>query len=470
MQNFYFFETLFTSCFHVLFGFFILLGSLKHCHFYTIRFISSRSPDLLHASGMPSEEDDKYENGTEPDQEEDTEKNQGSDPKKGQNQEPEPEQEAELDEVDGERGEENEEQEKEKGEEEDGSAQSTIEGLQRNSEISLVPKSALMPHPSSRKSSSEAETEILPLRGSGSSISWNRITELPENQKNKDSHENIEKDNSESERANSLLQNFLLERQRNRNEPNSAPVLETEYVSLEKLAETVNTCRVCNEKFKDIAHLDAHRAKAGHYQCNIPDCSALVFTTPLELSVHKAQIHGAPVSPNLSNMSPHQLSQNSPHSHHSNSPHLNRASPHMNTHSPHSPSLSLPTRGSPITSPHTNSPTYQPPPAYPGINIDQLPAPVQQLAQQVQRMPLPQTQIPPSMPPGANTMIPGPSYYPPPGRPMYRAQAPPMHYPPHLAHMYQGYGQNPYQQMGMPPGLQQQIPRGRCPIMMPGQR
>lgn len=331
-----------------------------------------------------------------------------------------------------------------------------------------------MPHPSSRKSSSEAETEIVPLRGSGPAISWNRITELPENGRSKNRHESIEKDNPEGERASSLLQNFLMDSQRSRNEANSGPILETEYVSLEKLAETVSTCRVCNEKFKDIAHLDAHKAKVGHYQCNIPDCSSLVFTTPVELSVHKSQVHGAPMSPSLRNVSPHHLSQNSPRSHHSNSPHLSQASPHMNTHSPHSPSLSHPTRGSPMTSPHTNSPTYQPPPAYPGINMDQLPAPVQQLAQQVQRMPLPQSQMSSGMPPGTNTMIPGPSYYPPPGRPpMYRVQAP-MHYPPHLAHMYQQYGQNPYPQMGMPPGMQpqmpQQIPRARYPAMMPGQR
>lgn len=393
---------------------------------------------------MPAEqEDDKSESETE--QEQDIEKEQESDPEKAQEQD---------------------EEEKE----EENSAQSTIQGLKRNSEISLVPKSALMPHPSSRKSRSEAETEIVPLRGSGSAISWTRITENPESEKSKNIDENSEKENPEGARANSLLENFLLEHQRHKTESNTGPILETEYVSLEKLAETVNTCRVCNEKFKDMAHLDAHRAKAGHFQCNIPDCSSLRFTSAMELSMHKAQIHGAPLSPSLGNAS----HQNSPRSHHSNSPHLNRASPLMNTHSPHSPSLSHQTRGSPMTSPHTNSPTYQPPPVYPGVSIDQLPAPVQQLAQQVQRMPLPQTQLPPGMPPGANTMIPGPSYYPPPGRPpMYRVQAP-MHYPPHMANMYQQYGQNPYPQMGVPPGMQpqmqHQIPRGRYPAMIPGQR
>ena len=363
-----------------------------------------------------------------------------------------------------------------------------IQELRGNSEISIVPKSALMPpeRTSSNSSPKAAETELVPVGGSaGSSFSWNKITEDSNSStKSKDSnHETREKENSDNtESAGSLLQNFLMEQQRNQNESNlqrNTQSFETEYVSLERLAETVNTCRVCNEKFKDIAHLDAHRSKAGHYQCNVPDCSALVFKTPTEVNMHKTQAHGASMSPSLSNMSPHHLPANSPLAH---SPHMNQSSPHMNTQSPHSPNVppAHPARNSPMTSPHANSPTYggQPPSVYAPVNLEQLPAPVQQLAQQVQRMPLPQPQLHTGLPPGANTMLPGANFYQPPGRPpMYRVQAP-MHYPPHLAHLYQQYGGNPYPQLGMQqqmqpqlqPQIPQQVPRGRYPAIISGQR
>jgi hypothetical protein len=406
---------------------------------YTIRYISSRSSDLLTPNEAPPAEEEEEENDEE-------------------------------------------EEDEDEEEEEDHQAVNMIEELKGNSEISIVPKSALMPEPTAVESGTE--TEIVPVSGASSlssSFSWNKITDEPERHKSRrSSHEAAEKDSPDNaESAGSLLQNFLIEQQRNQNESNlasNAQPLETEYVSLERLAETVNTCRVCSEKFKDIAHLDAHRSKAGHYQCNIPDCSSLVFTTPVEVSVHKAQAHGAPVSTSLSGMSPHHLSQSSPHGH---SPHLNQTSPHLNAHSPHSPSLQSthPPRNSPMTSPHTSSPTYsgQQAAVYPPVNLEQLPAPVQQLAQQVQRMPLPQPQMSGGIPPGANTMIPGANYYPPPpGRPpMYRVQAP-IHYPPHIAHLYQQYGGNPYQQLGMQPQVQpqipQQVPRGRYPAVVPGQR
>ncbi|KAJ8688411.1 hypothetical protein QAD02_024206, partial [Eretmocerus hayati] len=349
-----------------------------------------------------------------------------------------------------------------------------IPELRGNSEISIVPRSALMPEQPRRSSMNNVETEILPVGGnSHSSFSWTRVTENSSRHSEENGCEVTDKDNSDNaENAGSLLQNFLIEQQRNQNETNNGPTLETEYVSLERLADTVNTCRVCNEKFKDIAHLDAHRSKAGHYQCNIPECTSLVFTTPAELSTHKSHVHAAPASPSLS-VSPH-LSQNSPHS--SRSPHLNQASPHLNSHSPHSPSVQggqVP-QGSPITSPHASSPSYgtQSPNTYPPVSLEQLPAPVQQLAQQVQRMPLPQQQQPGGLPPGV-TMTSGGNYYQAQGRPpMYRVQAP-VQYPPHLTHMYPQYGGH-YGQMGMQsqmqPQMLQQMPRGRYPAMIPGQR
>ncbi|XP_014204798.1 myosin tail region-interacting protein MTI1-like isoform X2 [Copidosoma floridanum] len=366
--------------------------------------------------------------------------------------------------------------------------------FQSNSEISLVPRSALMAEkPSS--TTHEKETEILPI-GGGSSISWTKIVNenSNSNKSREDSRHSMDKDEVEnSESAGSILQNFLLEQQRGQNESRDIP-LETEYVSLEKLAESVNTCKVCNEKFKDISHLDAHKSKVGHYQCSSRDCSSLVFKTPMEVSVHKSQDHGAPVSPSVASssvasVSPHNLSQT--HSPHSQSPHLSQThSPLMNAHSPHSPSVQVPqhpSRSSPITSPHANSPTIptiSQQHTYPPVNMEQLPVPVQQLAQQVQRMPLPPQPV--QMSPGGPSMIPhGATYYPgPPGRPpMYgRVQGPPIAYPPNLA-MYaaQQYaaaaaaGNSYHQQMGLQAQMQsqmaqQQMPRGRYPAMVPGQR
>lgn len=331
-------------------------------------------------------------------------------------------------------------------------------------------------------------------------FSWNHLSEDLTRKSNEDEEEEeVRSKDGDSpvngggennlDGAGSLLQNFLIEHQRrNQNErtmANNLPPVETEYVSLEKLAETVSTCRVCNEKFRDIAQLDEHRSSAGHYQCNSSECSSLVFTTSLELSIHKSQNHGNPMSPHVNRNSPH-LNEGSPL--------VSRNSPHIlssgsNTNSPHGVSLgspntaNVPHMNSPhhTQSPHhhTHSPTYNPvnhlnnPPqqsAITPVNFEQLPAPVQQLAQQVQRMPLP------TLPPGANTMIPGGNYYSqPPGRPppMYRMPgAPqPMHYPPHIAHLYPPYGPAPgaYAPMPGPPPMhpqmnhQQQMPRTRYP-------
>lgn len=376
-----------------------------------------------------------------------------------------------------------------------------IEGLQSNCEISIVPKSALMPAKSSITTQG-AETELVPIGGGSSSgFSWTKIVnENTSNDKSrennrhsmdKDRTEEVEVEDENSADTNSILQNFLIEQQRNQNEPRDLP-LETEYVSLEKLAETVTTCKVCNEKFKDIAHLDAHKSKFGHYQCSRSECSSLVFKTPMEVSTHKIQSHsttsGSQNSSTSAGLSPHHLSQT--HSPHSQSPHLSN-SPLLNAHSPQSPNVQIhPSRNSPITLAPTNSsnminpPTINHPHAYLSTNMDQLAAPVQQLAQQVQRMPLPQpTQLQPGPMPGGHPMMHhGPSYYQPPtGRPpMYsRVPGPHMGYPSNIgAAMYaQHYAAaaaaaagNPYQQMGMqsqmPP---QQMSRGRYP-MVPAQR
>ena len=339
--------------------------------------------------------------------------------------------------------------------------------------------------------------------GNATNFNWSNLSEDGSRKSNED-EETTNKDNdtpvngggsSESliDNAGSLLQNFLLEHHR-RNESERVqgkelPIVETEYVSLERLAETVSTCRVCNEKFRNLAQLDEHRSKAGHYQCNVTECANVVFTSMVELAMHKSQAHGAPLSPHISRNSPH-VSEGSPH--------LPQNSPHMTgqTNSPHPASMGSPNTStnmsqininSPLASPHhqNNSPTYNPAVHITGqqnvipVNFEQLPAPVQQLAQQVQRMPLP------NLPPGANTMIPGANYYAQPhqGRPppMYRMPSGPpqtLHYPPHM--MYSQYGPGPggYPPMPGPPQMhpqmqqqmQQQMPRGRYPQMVQNPR
>lgn len=363
-----------------------------------------------------------------------------------------------------------------------------MQTLHSKPEISLVPKASIMAPEPVRSSDGGIDKEN--DQGTNSTFSWNQIT-TDENDKHGDGMEDSGETRASSadghnENTGNLLQNFLIEHQRrNQNEvSNNIPTFETEYVSLERLAETVNTCRVCNEKFKDIAQLDAHKAQKGHFQCNIPDCGNLIFNNPMEVSIHKMQIHGAPMSPNINQMSPHMsatsphLNQNSPYMNH-NSPHLNQTSPHMNQSSPHlnpnSPHIGVdPQTGvnSHMTgsSPHqAGSPSYNPlgnnsQQMITPVNFDQLPAPVQQLAQQVQRMPLPQPQMQPSLPPGANTMIPGNIYIQPPGRPpMYRVSGPQGMYPPHMPHMYPQYPPPPGypgSQMGVPQ-MHPQMPRSR---------
>nr|XP_012234733.1 PREDICTED: histone acetyltransferase KAT6A-like isoform X2 [Linepithema humile] len=389
---------------------------------------------------------------------------------------------------------------------------SMIHNLEQNPSISIIPKSSTFPNHAAQRASlcDNEDKNRESVEPQAQDFNWNQLSaDLSSKSNEEPNKEDGEQQadtggDSNMENAGSLLHSFLIEHQRrNPNEvslSNNLSAGETaEYVPLEKLAETVNMCRYCNEKFKDITQLDEHRSKVGHYQCNIPDCINLNFYSPMEVSMHRAQVHGTPLSPSVSQLSPHQLSNaNSPHVNQSsphvnqNSPHLSRASPQLNaaTHSPHTAapvetstsSSQQISRNSPLTSPHqTNSPTYNAAVAAAGgaasqqmqispVNFEQLPPPVQQLAQQVQRMPLPQTQMPPSLPPGANTMIPGPNYFvQPPGRPpMYRVPGPQgIHYPPHMAHLYQ-YGPGPYPQIPAPPPqmhpqLPQQVPRGRYP-------
>lgn len=370
--------------------------------------------------------------------------------------------------------------------------------LGQNPSISIIPKSSTFSNHSTERapvSDSENKSRDTTEQQAPQGFNWNQLSTDLSNKNNED----LSKEEGEQqavaggdpnmENTGSLLHNFLMEHHQRRNPsqdslPNNMSGETSEYVPLEKLAETVSMCRICNEKFKDIAHLDEHRSKAGHYQCNTPECANLIFHSLMEVTMHRAQTHGTPLSPSVSQLSPHnQLS---------NSPHVNQNSPHLSqtSHSPHATLVDATStnssqqqqlsRNSPLTSPHqTNSPTFNAAATtaagqqmqIPPVNFEQLPPPVQQLAQQVQRMPLPQAQMPPSLPPGANTMIPGPNYFvQPPGRPpLYRVAGPQsMHYPPHMAaHLYQYGPGGPYPQIPVPPQMHpqmpQQIPRGRYP-------
>ncbi|XP_070526711.1 uncharacterized protein [Cardiocondyla obscurior] len=370
---------------------------------------------------------------------------------------------------------------------------SMIHNLEQNPSISISSKSFPFSNHTERTAVCDIEdknresTNVSQTQG----FNWNQLSaDLSSKNSedfNKEDGEQQGDNDANMDNAGSILQSFLIEHQRrNPNEvslSNNMSSGETaEYVPLEKLAETVNTCRVCNEKFKDIAHLDEHRSKAGHYQCNIPECASLIFHSAMEVSIHRAQVHGTPLSPSVNQLSPHHLSSNAttPHLSQTHSPHTVSAAPIEISSTNGSHQLS---RTSPLTSPHqTNSPTFNAGVAMattggaagqqmqiPPVNFEQLPPPVQQLAQQVQRMPLPQTQMPPSLPPGANTMIPAPNYFvqPPRPPPLYRVPGPQtVHYTPHMAHLYQ-YGPNPYSQIAAPPQmhpqLPQQVPRGRYP-------
>ncbi|XP_011865197.1 PREDICTED: altered inheritance of mitochondria protein 3-2-like isoform X2 [Vollenhovia emeryi] len=381
-------------------------------------------------------------------------------------------------------------------EEDDRSHESSmIHNLEQNPAISINPKSFTFSNHTAERApvcDNEDKNRESADTSQTQGFNWNQLSADLSSKNNEDFNKEDSEQQGDSDAnmdsAGSILQSFLIEHQRrNPNEvslSNSMSNDTAEYVPLEKLAETVNTCRVCNEKFKDIAHLDEHRSKAGHYQCNIPECVHLIFHSTMEVSIHRAQVHGTPLSPSVSQLSPHHLSSNA------NTPHLGQT-----THSPHAVSVAPVevsstngshqlSRTSPLTSPHqTNSPTFNAAVAaaatvgatgqqmqIPPVNFEQLPPPVQQLAQQVQRMPLPQTQMPPSLPPGANTMIPAPNYFvQPPGRPpLYRIPGPQgIHYQPHMAHLYQ-YGPGPYPQLAAPPPqmhpqLPQQVPRGRYP-------
>ncbi|XP_026277314.1 uncharacterized protein LOC113205758 isoform X3 [Frankliniella occidentalis] len=140
---------------------------------------------------------------------------------------------------------------------------------------------------------------------------------------------------------------------------------ETEYMSLDRLGDAGFCCEVCGERSQDQRVLEEHRALAGHYKCQImPECGSIVWATSAELAAHQSSIHG-----------------------------VNASQSHQSQSSPHTPS--------PRTSPRT-----------PGT------PPVQQLAQQVQRLPIPpqagyppipgvQYPVPPQMVPMMPQMMPG---------------------------------------------------------------
>lgn len=350
-----------------------------------------------------------------------------------------------------------------------------IQQLTENASISLIPKSTSSCLAESGKERSPLDkNESLDSPNSNNNLSlecsWKKLS-TDNDSTNRNNKENNPIDEEKSvervedsldqpdQNTGSLLQNFLIEYQRqNDNETSLSNSLqqqeqqhqncETEYVSIEKLADTVKTCRVCNEKFTDIGELEKHKTEASHFQCGIPDCVNLIFNSRKEVVAHRAQSHGVSISPNIGQLSPHLNNSPSPVAGIGSPTNLRRASP---LRSPHSQTVGTPPINQ-IIPPTSKTHNRLSPP----INFDQLPAPVQQLAQQVQRMPLPQPQATPSLPPGVNTLIHGGNYFSGRRPPMYSIHPPPPppHYPPppHLNQLYPPplYGNSHYQQLSNP--------------------
>ncbi|XP_021914065.1 uncharacterized protein LOC110827075 isoform X2 [Zootermopsis nevadensis] len=195
--------------------------------------------------------------------------------------------------------------------------------------------------------------------------------------------------------------------------------LGSEYISLERLGETstLACCDVCGEQ---TSNLDEHRARSGHYKCGHQECGNLVFSNLGELASHQHVSHGSSGQ-----------------------------------------SSSQPPSTQPYSMPH-----HQPPP-------------VQQLAQQVQRLPIPPPQqlsphqmnhhssqpVVQQMSPQLHQLMPPQQPYPqPPVRrppPLYRVpgsgNVPGT--PPGMQHQYPNHSQQPQQQQHMmPPQMYSQQP------------
>jgi len=205
--------------------------------------------------------------------------------------------------------------------------------------------------------------------------------------------------------------------------------LGSEYISLERLGETgaLVCCDVCGEQ---TSNLEEHRARAGHYKCGHQECGNQLFPNLSELASHQHLAHGGSGQP--PSQPPQQQQQQQ------------QQSPQQ------------------YPMPH-----HQPPP-------------VQQLAQQVQRLPVPPQQLSPrqmnhhSPQPVVQQMSPQLHQLMPPQQPYPQSQVrrpPPLYRvpptgsvpgtPQAMQHQYPNHPQQPQQQHMMPPQMynQQSFPQ-----------
>lgn len=342
--------------------------------------------------------------------------------------------------------------------------------IEEYSALNIIKSSSFSDH-------SSPENELKPAIETTAGVDWNQQSteQMFEDKVHSEEFEEEEERSNENnnENFNSPSQNDLIESQNcdiNEATSDSLPHPETEYVSLETLAESANICGVCDILFEDITDLNEHQKNLGHYQCSIPECHNLIFRTLRDVTIHESQIHGTSFSLNASQLSSY-LNANLSYLN-QNSLNLCQTPPIMNMHLPTSLiSTNKERDDSPTTtedeinySVYTDSKVNEE--MMPPLHLEQLPAPLQQLAEQVQRMPDSQA---PCLPSGTSIISSRPAYFfeSPTRSPVYRISGPQgMQYPSHITQLYSQYGPGPsrYPQISSPqmhPHLPQSTSHGQ---------
>lgn len=99
----------------------------------------------------------------------------------------------------------------------------------------------------------------------------------------------------------SILRGFLAEHgsERSNAPPSGVGGLEgfglgSEYISLERLGDNAVICDVCGERAADQSALQDHKFRSGHFKCAQPECGGVVFSSSDELLSHQQSVHGSP--------------------------------------------------------------------------------------------------------------------------------------------------------------------------------
>ncbi|KAK7791229.1 hypothetical protein R5R35_012460 [Gryllus longicercus] len=98
----------------------------------------------------------------------------------------------------------------------------------------------------------------------------------------------------------SILRGFLSDQNAERTSASVSGVsglegfnLGSEYISLERLGDNAVICDVCGERAADQAALQDHKFRAGHFKCSQPECGGVVYATADELIAHQQTVHGS---------------------------------------------------------------------------------------------------------------------------------------------------------------------------------